>query len=165
MTTYKELKNGDIIFCYHTEHPDRIHVAYYIGNNKLIESIPIAGVIISNIKHRDVMWNKLQFGRIEGLTPLIYIKSIFYLLKTLGCRYQYWKIYSKADWNINKIKAKSFYCSELIWVAIMNATKGQLNISNSKKISGTEYEIITVEGLKRENGGKVNIYKSVDLRD
>jgi len=155
ITPTRKLQRGDILFCKSTEREfGKIHCAMYLDNDEFIESMPFFGVRTANSDEIAPFWNLFYYGYIKTANEQVIEDAIDWAMKQIGCRYQYLQFqHSIANYS-SKDRTDPFsnrwYCSELIWAAFMNASNNQINLSNTKKISGTKYHKVWVEDLEKD---------------
>jgi uncharacterized protein YycO len=153
-----EVLKGDILYCEHTDHPERIHCAMYLWNGYFIESLPFFGVTISHAWTRPVVWNDFKYGYVKKVYEMdedeaqeIIKKAVRWALCRIGCRYQFeYKPSNFKPFDLYDPRSNRWCCSELIWAAYMNASDGAINISDSDHIRGTMYDYVSVRSIKRK---------------
>jgi len=162
-----ELEPGDLLFCrscksvvpgYWT------HVGMYIGGGQVVEALSDKGVAITSLES----WNFpnktcVAYARVINANNEIKGKAVSFAINQLYKPYDnpFFPIPSRKQSNPD---SGSWYCSELVWAAYLNASDGQIDIEYTPDNFGITPKEIYIDddieeiGGHRENCSRVGLF-------
>jgi hypothetical protein len=107
------------------------HACLYVGNNRIVVSgNPRSGVIVDNLRswmYPDMTW--VAYLRVTSADDEIRTKAVQFALSKQGQPYD-------INWLSKQPEGESWYCSELVWAAYLDASGGAIDLQRKPDVFG-----------------------------
>ncbi len=107
------------------------HVALYVGSGKImVASNPNTGVVRSSLSSWDypkMTW--VSYLRVVSADDEVRRKAVDFAVERRGQPYD-------ANWFSQQVDGESWYCSEFVWAAYMQASGGRIDLAHGPDLFG-----------------------------